>query len=139
MQRYLIRRVLFSVFAIWATVTLTFFFMRALPGDPVTNLVGTEGDPETIELIKNRLGLDRSMPVQYFYYLRSVSTLDLGESVYLRLPVTQILWEALPRTLALGSISFIIGVGIGVPAGIISAIRRYSVWDTSPHFLPSPG
>ncbi|MCH7606580.1 MAG: ABC transporter permease [Chloroflexi bacterium] len=129
MQRYLIRRLLFSVFAIWATVTLTFFFMRALPGDPVTTLVGTEGDPETIETIKARLGLDRSMPIQYFYYLRAISTLDLGESVYLRLPVTQILWEALPRTLALGTISFIIGVGIGVPAGIISAIRRYSVWD----------
>ena len=129
MQRYLFRRLLFSIFALWATVTLTFFFMRALPGDPVTTLVGTEGDPETIERIKDRLGLTKPLPVQYFYYLRSVSTLDFGESVYLRLPVTQILWEALPRTLALGAISFIIGVGIGVPAGIISAVRRYSVWD----------
>ncbi|HCH10334.1 MAG TPA: glutathione ABC transporter permease GsiC, partial [Dehalococcoidia bacterium] len=45
MQRYLLRRFLFSLFAIWATATLTFFFIRALPGDPVTTMVGNEGDP----------------------------------------------------------------------------------------------
>ena len=129
MQRYLIRRFLFSLFAIWATVTLTFVFMRALPGDPITTMVGSEGDPASIERIKNRLGLDRPVPVQYFLYLRSLVTLDLGDSIYLRLPVIDQMKTVLPRSLSLAAVSFVIAVGIGIPAGIISATRRYSIWD----------
>ena len=72
MTRYLIRRFIFSLFAIWATVTLTFFFMRLLPGDPVTTLVGSEGDPSTIEGIKSRLGLNQPVPIQYLYYVRAI-------------------------------------------------------------------
>ena len=129
MQRYIIRRFIFSLFAIWATMTVTFVFMRLLPGDPVTTLVGEEGDPSQIEAIKSRLGLDQPVPVQYFYYLRSLVTLDLGDSIYLRLPVMDQIMEALPRTLSLSVVSFFAGVAIGLPAGIISAIRRYSIWD----------
>ena len=135
MQRYLIRRFIFSLFAIWATMTVTFMFMRLLPGDPVTTLVGEEGDPSQIEVIKERLGLDQPVPIQYFYYLRSLVTLDLGDSIYLRLPVMDQIMEALPRTLSLGAVSFVAGVAIGLPAGIISAIRRYSVWDHLATFI----
>ena len=70
MQRYIIRRFIFSLFAIWATMTVTFIFMRLLPGDPVTTLVGEEGDPSQIEAIKARLGLDQPVPIQYFFYLK---------------------------------------------------------------------
>ena len=129
MQRYLIRRFIFSIFAIWATMTVTFLFMRLLPGDPITTMVGTEGDPSQIEVIKERLGLDRPVWVQYFLYIRSMATLDLGDSIYRRLPVTGQIMEALPRTLSLSLVSFAAGVLIGIPAGIISAIRRYSIWD----------
>lgn len=129
MQRYLLRRFLFSLFAVWATVTITFILIRALPGDPITTMVGSEGDPANIEAIKNRLGLDRSIPIQYFYYVRSVAKLDLGDSIYLRLPVLDQMKAALPRSLSLALIAFIIGVGIGIPAGVISAVRRYTIWD----------
>jgi peptide/nickel transport system permease protein len=129
MQRYLIRRFLFSLFAVWATVTVTFVFIRVLPGDPITNMVGSEGDPASIEGIKNRLGLDRPVPIQYFYYVRSVARLDLGDSIYLRLPVLDQMTTALPRSLSLAIVAFIVGVGIGIPAGVISAVRRYSIWD----------
>jgi peptide/nickel transport system permease protein len=129
MQRYLIRRFIFSLFAIWATMTVTFLFMRLLPGDPISVMVGTEGDPSQIEVIKERLGLDRPVWVQYFLYIRSMATLDLGDSIYRRLPVTGQIMEALPRTLSLSLVSFAAGVFIGIPAGIISAIRRYSIWD----------
>jgi peptide/nickel transport system permease protein len=129
MQRYLIRRLIFSIFAVWATLTLTFFFMRALPGDPITTLAGPEGDAETIAQITHRLGLDQPVPVQYFYYFRAMLTLDMGESIHRRLPVLDLMREALPRSLSLAWLAFLVGVAIGVPAGIISAIRRYSVWD----------
>lgn len=129
MQRYLFRRVIFSLFAIWATITLTFVFMRALPGDPITTMVGNEGDPATIEGIKDRLGLNKPVPIQYLYYLRAMSTFDLGDSIYLRLPVIDQIKAALPRSMSLAIISFVVAVVIGIPAGIISATRRYSIWD----------
>lgn len=129
MQRYILRRFLFSLFAIWAAMTVTFFFMRALPGDPITTLVGSEGDPASIEKIKDRLGLDKPVFVQYFLYLRSLVVLDLGDSIFQRLPVLDQIMTALPRTLSLTLVSFVLGLAIGIPAGIISAIRRYSMWD----------
>ena len=129
MQRYLFRRLIFSIFAIWATITLTFLFMRALPGDPITTMVGSEGDPAAIEGIKERLGLNRPVPIQYLYYVRAMATLDLGDSIYLRLPVVDQIKAALPRSLSLAFISFVVAVAIGIPAGIISATRRYSIWD----------
>ena len=129
MQRYLFRRLIFSIFAIWATITLTFLFMRALPGDPITTMVGNEGDPATIEGIKERLGLNQPVPIQYLYYVRAMATLDLGDSIYLRLPVVDQIKAALPRSLSLAFISFVVAVAIGIPAGIISATRRYSIWD----------
>ena len=129
MQRYLIRRFIFSIFAIWATMTVTFIFMRLLPGDPITTMAGPEGDPAQIELIKQRLGLEEPVWVQYFLYIKSMATLELGDSIYRRLPVTDQILEALPRTLSLSAVSFAAGVLIGIPAGIISAIRRYSIWD----------
>ena len=129
MQRYLFRRLIFSIFAIWATITLTFMFMRALPGDPITTMVGSEGDPAAIEGIKERLGLNRPVPIQYLYYVRAMTTLDLGDSIYLRLPVVDQIKAALPRSLSLAFISFVVAVAIGIPAGIISATRRYSIWD----------
>ncbi len=110
-------------------MTVTFIFMRLLPGDPVTTLVGEEGDPSQIEAIKARLGLDQPVPIQYFFYLKSLATLDLGESIYKRLPVNDLMAQALPRTISLSIVSFFAGVAIGLPAGIISAIRRYSIWD----------
>ena len=129
MQRYLFRRLIFSIFAIWATITLTFLFMRALPGDPITTMVGSEGDPAAIEGIKERLGLNQPVPIQYLYYVRAMATLDLGDSIYLRLPVVDQIKAALPRSLSLAFISFVVAVAIGIPAGIISATRRYSIWD----------
>lgn len=139
MQGYLVRRFIFSLFAIWATLTITFLFMRALPGDPISTMAGEEGDVATIEAIKDRLGLDRPVPIQYFLYLKSVLTLDLGEGIYRRLPVTEQIAVALPRTLSLALVSGILGVAIGIPTGIISAVRRYSVWDHIVTFIAFAG
>ena len=127
MQRYIIRRFIFSLFAIWATMTVTFVFMRLLPGDPVTTLVGEEGDPSQIEAIKARLGLDQPVPIQYFFYLRSLATLDLGESIYKRLPVNDLMAQALPRTISLSIVSFVVGVAIGLPGR--NHLRHKALFD----------
>ena len=129
MQRYIIRRIIFSFFAIWATMTVTFFFVRAIPGDPISAMAGDEADAEVIARINTRLGLDRPVYIQYFLYVRGLLELDLGESIHRRLSVLDEMKSALPRTLSLTLISFILAVSIGIPAGVISAVRRYSIWD----------
>ena len=129
MQRYIIRRLLFSVVVMWAVMTLVFIMMRALPGDPITTLAGDEAHPDRIEEIKDSLGLNRSIAVQYFLYLKNLVQLDFGDAIFTRTPVIDLIKAALPRTISLTIVSFIVAISIGIPAGIISAVRRYSIWD----------
>ncbi|MCI0440759.1 MAG: ABC transporter permease [Chloroflexi bacterium] len=129
MQRYIIRRLLFSLVVMWAVMTLVFVMIRAIPGDPITTLAGAEAGVERIEEIKNQMGLNRPVPVQYFYYMRNLLQGDLGDAVFTRAPVTDLIGQALPRTISLSVLAFSIAVVIGVPAGIVSAVRRYSIWD----------
>lgn len=129
MQRYLVRRLIFSLLVIWAVMTLVFIMMRAIPGDPITTLAGTEADVGRIEEIKRELGLTRPVPIQYLFYLRNLLKGDLGDAIFTRAPVTDLIAQALPRTVSLALISFFIAVLLGIPAGIVSAVRRYSVLD----------
>jgi peptide/nickel transport system permease protein len=103
--------------------------MRAIPGDPVRALVGFEGDPQAVELIRKELGLDRPVPVQYVRWLGRLVRGDLGNSIWNHQPVNQLLVHALPRTLSLAMLSFAVALAIAVPAGIISAVKKYSVYD----------
>lgn len=129
MKEYIVRRILFALLVMWAVATLVFFMMRAIPGDPVQAFVGFEGDPEAVAHIKRSLGLDRSLPVQYGYWMRALTRGDLGFSIWNRQPVTTQLKEALPRTISLALLSFVVAMAIAIPAGIVSAVRRYSLAD----------
>lgn len=129
MKEYIVRRILFALLVMWAVATLVFFMMRAIPGDPVQAFVGFEGDPEAVAHIKRSLGLDRSLPVQYAYWMRALTRGDLGFSIWNRQPVTAQLKEALPRTISLALLSFVVAMAIAIPAGIVSAVRRYSLAD----------
>lgn len=129
MKRYILERVAYSLLVMWAVATLVFFMMRAIPGDPVRAMVGFEADPQTVAQIRHNLGLDQPFIVQYVRWLLSISRLDLGNSIWNQQPVTTLLQEALPRTLSLASLSFSIAVALGIPAGIVSAVRRYSLSD----------
>jgi peptide/nickel transport system permease protein len=128
-QEYLVRRILFALLVMWAVATLVFLMMRAIPGDPVRALVGFEGDPAVVEQVRRNLGLDRPLPVQYVRWLAALARGDLGNSIWNRQPVKTLLLEALPRTLSLAMFSFLIAVSLALPAGIVSAVRRYSLAD----------
>ena len=120
-------------------MTVTFFMVRAIPGDPISAMAGDEADAEVIARINTRLGLDRPVFVQYFLYMRALLQLDLGESIHRRIPVLEEMKSALPRTLSLTLISFVMAVSVGIPAGIISAVRRYSMWDYIASFAAFAG
>ena len=137
MTGYIIRRVLLLIPTIWGVVTLTFVTLRLLPGD-VARLIlsggseteGGEGvDPAALAALRERLGLDRPLIEQYLEWLQSFATLDLGSSLYSRIPVWDDILRRLPYTVELAVIGVVMLLIIAIPAGVISAVRQNSRLD----------
>ena len=129
MTQYIIRRLLQSVFIIWGCATLVFFMIRMIPGDPVVMMLGPEYTPEAAALIRQKLGLNESLPVQYIRWFSNLATGDLGGSIATGETVAQVIATGLPKTLSLAAVSFVIALIIAVPAGIIAALKRNSAFD----------
>ena len=104
---------------------MIFGLQQLMPGDPALILAGEErGDPQVLAQIRAELRLDRPIYEQYLYWIGNVLTGDFGFSWRIRMPVSQLILDKLPVTAQLAAMSFIIAVLIGVPAGIISAVKR---------------
>jgi peptide/nickel transport system permease protein len=108
---------------------LIFGLQQLLPGDPALVMAGEEKDPEVIEQIRRQYHLDRAIPVQYLYWVKGVLTGDLGESMRLKQPVLELIGQKLPVTLQLASMAMLIALVIGVGAGVVSAVKKDTVWD----------
>jgi peptide/nickel transport system permease protein len=119
---------------------LVFALQQLMPGDPAVVLAGEErGDPQVLAQIRAELWLDRSLPVQYLHWIGGVLHGDLGFSWRIRQPVASLILTKLPVTLQLGGMAFIIAMGIGVPAGVLSAVYRNTVWDYVVNFIGLAG
>ena len=130
MTSYILRRVLGAFVVMWAVATLVFFMLRAVPGDPIAAMLFDAGDAAAVEAMKARFGFDQSIFVQYFKWLWLTLQGDFGNSIYgSRVEVSRIIAEALPRTLSLALLAFVIAMVIAVPAGLISAVHRNSALD----------
>ncbi len=113
-----------------AVATLVFFMIRLVPGDPIAAMLADSGSPEAREALIRRLGLDQPLLVQFWRWFTGVLQGDFGASLYgSNQPVADILMTALPKTLSLALLSFIIAIAIAVPAGIVSATRKNSAAD----------
>jgi peptide/nickel transport system permease protein len=133
---YLIKRTLGALLVMFAVATLVFFMLRLVPGDPIAAMLADVGDPDAVDEIRAKLGLDRPMYVQYGKWLYLAAQGDLGNSIYgSRIPVSQLIAEALPRTLSLASLSFVIATLIAIPAGLIAATRKNTGLDYSVTFV----
>lgn len=129
MGGYIVRRVFYALLVIWAVATLVFFMLRAVPGDPIAALLA-DVDPAAAEALRAKLGLDQPVFVQYIYWMRNAMQGDLGVSIYgSHVPVSQIIAEAVPRTLSLATLALIISFSIAFAAGIVSAVRKHSALD----------
>jgi peptide/nickel transport system permease protein len=129
MDRYIIKRVIQAVFVIWAVGTLVFFMLRAVPGDPIQALLA-DVDPSAADALRAKLGLDQPVIVQYVLWLRNTLTGDLGQSLYgSHVSVSRIILEALPRTLSLATLAFVISFSLALVTGVISAVKKYSILD----------
>jgi peptide/nickel transport system permease protein len=106
-----------------------FCLQQLMPGDPALVLAGEERDPQVLAQIRAELWLDRPLPIQYFHWIGNVLQGNLGFSWRIREPVLDLIAQKLPVTLQLGSMAFVIAVCIGVPMGILSAVKKNSFWD----------
>ena len=130
MTGYLLRRFIGAIIVMWAVATLVFFMLRLVPGDPIAAMLFDVGGTEEIEALRGKYGLDQPVYVQYVKWFWHVLQGDFGQSIYgSRVAVSQILAEALPRTLSLALLSFIIAVVIAIPAGIIAATHKNTALD----------
>jgi peptide/nickel transport system permease protein len=123
------RRVLQLIPTLFFVSVIIFSLQHLLPGDPALVMAGEERDPAAIEQIRQHYHLDRPLPVQYVYWVRAALSGDLGESMRLKEPVLSLIVTRLPVTITLASMAMVIALVIGVGAGIVSAVKKDSVWD----------
>jgi peptide/nickel transport system permease protein len=130
MTTYTLRRLLQSIPILFILSILLFAMVRAAPGGPLAAAYRNPNvTKEQIELLKHQLGLDQPLPVQYLRWLGDVLRGDMGESIKFRRPVSEMIAERIPNTLALVGISFLVTLIIALPVGILSARKPYSWFD----------
>ena len=130
MVTYVIRRLFQLVLVLIGVTVITFIIMFAIPGDPARLLAGKAPTPEKIAAIREQLGLDRPLYVQYGKFVGRLAHGDLGDSYQLQRPVTEMIRENAPNTIQLAIAAVLIEL-LGIPLGIYSALRQYSFWDTT--------
>ncbi|MCA3370005.1 MAG: ABC transporter permease [Roseomonas sp.] len=122
---WLLRRIGQVLPTLFILSILIFGLQQLMPGDPALILAGEErGDPQVLAQIRAELRLDRPIYEQYLYWIGNVLTGDFGFSWRIRMPVSQLILDKLPVTAQLAAMSFVVAVLIGVPAGILSAVKR---------------
>ena len=129
MLAYILRRLVWIAITLWAVSLLTFLLLFAGPTDPAQALSGTRAQAAAVELLRERLGLDRPLHEQYLTYLGNLVQGDLGDSFYFGSPVTDALRERFPATAQLALTIFVLAVALGVPIGLVSAMRRGGLLD----------
>lgn len=131
MTQYIFRRVLLAIPVLFGILVVTFAIARLIPGDPCTAALGERATVEACEAFNRRMGLDQPISVQLGIYLNDILHGDFGNSIRFSRPVAVILMEKLPVTIELGFTAIVLATLIGVPAGIISAVRRNSAIDVT--------
>lgn len=129
MRRFLVRRILQSVLLVVIVLTITFFLLHLAPGDPMSRYYHPDISPETIAEIRERLGLDRPVLEQYLRWMGSFIMGDFGVSLRFNRPVSELLAGTIPNTLRLTVASLLLYILVGGALGILSAVRRRSIFD----------
>lgn len=123
MASFILRRVLWTLFILYLVASATFALSMLLPSDPARLIAGPHADATTLAQIRHDLGLDLPLSTQYFRYMDKLFHFDLGQSYRTQYPVAQDIIERLPRTALLAFAAVLVEVLIGVPIGIIAALR----------------
>ena len=129
MKTYILRRLGYSAISLMLLSMIIFFLIR-LTGDPARLMVGPGGRPEDVERTRAEWGLDRPWPEQYVSFVSNLLRGDFGTSFQYRLTVRELYAERLPYSLQLASVGLLISLLIGIPLGIVTAVKVDTIWDT---------
>ncbi|HEX5839935.1 MAG TPA: ABC transporter permease [Anaerolineales bacterium] len=129
MVQYLLRRLLSSIPVLFGILIVTFIIARVIPGDPCRAILGEKATAEICERFVHEHGLDRPIHEQLFIYMGEILRGDFGESIRYSMPVTRLLIERLPTTVELSFAALLVSLIVGIPLGVISAVRHNSWID----------
>ena len=130
---YILKRILYAIITILVLITLTFFLMRLLPGNPFTG--GKAVPQETMDALYQKYGLDKPLWQQYFIYMGKVLQGDLGSSLKTQRPITTTIAQVFPVSLELGLRALCFAFIIGLLLGIVAAVKRGTFWDSAAMFI----
>jgi peptide/nickel transport system permease protein len=126
---YILRRSGDAVPTVFISTVLVFLLLRLLPGDPAVVLAGGQATPEAVESIRQSMGLNEPLPVQYAMWLGQVARGDLGKSIFTQIPVSTLLGQRIPATLTLAVIGFFLSTTLALILGLIAALKQRSPVD----------
>ena len=124
MIKYIIKKLILMIPILIGMTIIVFMILHLAPGDPVDLIVGPNVTPEVYENIRDKLGLNQPLLIQYFKFVGNLMKGDLGTSILQQRPVAEIIKERFPVTLELGVVSLLLSFAIAIPAGIIAAVKR---------------
>jgi peptide/nickel transport system permease protein len=131
MHQYILRRLIQTVPVLFLFSVVVFTVMRLVPGDPATVILGLEATPEAVAQIRDEMGLDEPIFVQYGIWLRDIARGDFGVSWKSKQTVESLIWRRLPATVLLTIGAMLIGLMIALPLGILSGLKPHSAFDTA--------
>src|SRR5262245_43094145 len=129
MFEFLVHRAAISVVTLGVISLIVFTGVRMIPGDPARVIGGMDADEAGVADIREKYGLNDPIIVQYTRWLRLALSGDLGESIRTRESVVRTVARKLPITIELAVLSLLVAVGIAIPIGVLSAVRRNTIWD----------
>ena len=139
MIRYILKRIALLIPILLGVSILIFGVIRLAPGDPAEVMLGPTAEREDIELLREKLGLNRPIVVQYGIFLKNALQGDLGRSIKTNNPVTEELLQRFPATITLAFSSIVLALLVGFPLGMIAALKQNTVWDALSSFLALAG
>ncbi|KXB97503.1 MAG: peptide ABC transporter permease [Chlorobi bacterium NICIL-2] len=131
MLRYVLGRLGYTVLMLLGVVTVSFFLVRAIPGDPARVMLGQRADEATLQALREQYGFNRPLYVQYWRYLERLAVGDLGRSIASNRPVLEIVLDRLPATALLATVAMVIATVLGIALGVLSAVRANTWLDTA--------
>ena len=129
MLAFLLRRIVIAIPTVILISIFVFGLQKLLPGDPILAMAGEERDPEVIEFLREKYRMNDPVPVQYLVWVKGALMGDLGISLRTNQPVTELIGQKLPVTIQLAVMALIFALVIGIPAGILSAVKKGTVTD----------
>lgn len=129
MRQIIAKRLILLVFVAFGVTLIIFFLSHIILGDPARMLVGQRANEETLQQVRHQLGLDQPVWVQYFTYVKGLFAGNLGTSIRTQQPVAHDLLAFFPATIELALLAFIIAILVGIPLGVLSAVKKDTGWD----------